>query len=91
MLDATVHLPDDLNGFTRFVVQREEEDRRVHDARGLFVEGVEQLSEVTRVGAERSKATRGLESRAKLITCSRRAHHPPTAARRVAKTIRVLE
>ena len=41
MLDPAVDLADDLHGLACFVVEREQEDGRVHDPRDLGVQRVE--------------------------------------------------
>jgi hypothetical protein len=40
---SAVHLTDDLDGLARLVVEGEEEDRRVHDARRFVIESAKQL------------------------------------------------
>jgi len=67
MFLASVHLTDDVHGLARVVVSGEEEDRRIHDARGLVVKSAEQLSEVARIGADRSEPTGQLDARTELI------------------------
>jgi len=66
VLGSAVHLADDLDGLTRFVVEGEEEDRRIHHAGALLIESSEQLREVLGIRAQRREATRRLESGAQL-------------------------
>ena len=73
MLDAAVHLADDLHRLARLVVEGEEKDRRIHHALGLFMESAEQLPEVASAGGERAEPAHKLESHAKLrLTCTQR-------------------
>ncbi len=92
VLDAAVHLADDLHGRIRLVVEGEEKDRRIHYSRGLVMENAEELCEVAGVVAERCEPTRVLELHARLpltdittyIAHSRRGRHGngPFPARR---------
>src|SRR5712692_4820282 len=78
MLDAAVHLTDDLDGLTHLVVEGEKKHRRIHHARSLVIESAEQLREVARVGTERFEPTRKLESHVTLLlTYSERGQHVP--------------
>jgi len=73
VLDAAVHLADDLHGLTRLVVEREEKNRRIHHARSLVIESAEQLREVASAGSEGAEPARKFESHAKLrLACARR-------------------
>jgi len=66
MLDPAIHLTYHSHRLARFVVQREEKNRRVHRAAGLLIQGVEQLGEITGVACERFVRARRLEARLKL-------------------------